>query len=102
MLDLTGGLDNLMVGVTSLWLRLCAGETGGEYEALVGDFKVTLDLEAKVEFESGLDNMSGMRPLAIFSLFLGYAACTNPPKREELIRAWVEAENRLGGGGGGN
>lgn len=69
MLDLTGGLDNLIIGVTSLWLRRCAGETGGEYEALVGDFAVTLDLEAKLEVESGLDNMSGMRPLAIIIFY---------------------------------
>lgn len=79
MLDLTGGRDNLMMGVTSLWLRLCAGETGG-LEAQVGDFKTALDPEPKLEVKSGLDNMSGIRPLAMF-----YAAHT---------RLWLERVGR--------
>lgn len=70
MLDLTGGRDSLIMGV-SLWLRLWRpGERGGagEKENRTGDFMaVTLDLELwKLEVASGLDNMSGIRPLDIF------------------------------------
>lgn len=53
---LTGGLDSLIVGVISLAVRLCLGETGGEEEVL----------EPKLATESGLFNMSGMRPWGMF------------------------------------
>lgn len=41
----------------------------------MGDFKMTLDLFAKFEVESGLDNMSGIKPLAILVLFLCFVCC---------------------------
>lgn len=40
---------------------------------------MTLDLELKLEVESGLDSMSGIRPLAMF------LCCVHKKEKEELI-----------------
>lgn len=66
------------MGVTSLWLRLCAGETGGEMDDLLlltpslfelqSGLNRTLDLDPKFVAD-GLLSMSGMRPFGIFPKF---------------------------------
>lgn len=70
------------MGVTSLKLRLCAGDTGGEKETLLllpppnlllelwSEGKVTLDLEPKLVAEGpGLLSIRGMRPLGMVLLW---------------------------------